>query len=707
MTPDQLLRRSMLVSKDEDIRRDWPEHTGEQFIYSMSKIVAKFESLAQEADAGNGDPLERARTWRFTGLAYFDLGNAENQPDLLNALSAYKKSIALSDLVNDPVETMKINYSMGHVLFRLSDENNLSQLKLAEKHHVIALQKAKQALPSAIETAQEALEKTRKTISLLEKGHELTKTIDRLQALPSENWAIDLYQQLKDKHESEKAEGKLSENRATGLDSVMNDLEKVVGDLGSSTTDTDWYQSRESLNNLMTQMQSMISKPSISGDSLEPGSRADTIQNHLLSIKSLLATESTRIGKPDGDADKIKNLYCRIAKLNTYVHNTQGDEKKLADLEYDQVRQLVCEVRAYLRRQQITLVNPNWASRITTTNCNFAYFSGVKTTRKVVVDALTSIGIQTSRPEYPGNETSEGHWNDLCSANLAIFDLSYENPQNVNYNLHEVYYHLGIALTLGKQLLLFAKSGTEIKFNVAQEIVSFSSASDLKTNIGSILLDTLYQLQSKGNYDSSVSNTYQYLKDLAKEIKSDTSLNFNLGKLNKLQSDPIPFRAALEFCLNSIPQNQHMAIYPRWPGVYENTDHPSCFVVMPFRKDLDNTWEAIKNECGKENIFPVRGDFAEGKEIIQSIWKEIGQAKYIIVDLTGFNLNVCLELGIANTLGKNVLQISQFKWGDKEHNDGFPIPGSIKTNRYADYGEHPKNNKRFLNTLSAFLGGTS
>ena len=55
----------------------------------------------------------------------------------------------------------------------------------------------------------------------------------------------------------------------------------------------------------------------------------------------------------------------------------------------------------------------------------------------------------------------------------------------------------------------------------------------------------------------------------------------------------------------------------------------------------------------------MRGDRAEGREIIESIWQEICIATHVTVDLSGVNLNVCLELGIADAIGRRTLLIRE------------------------------------------------
>lgn len=46
-------------------------------------------------------------------------------------------------------------------------------------------------------------------------------------------------------------------------------------------------------------------------------------------------------------------------------------------------------------------------------------------------------------------------------------------------------------------------------------------------------------------------------------------------------------------------------------------------------------------------------------DIMKSIWTDLCRATHVLVDLTGLNANVAIELGIAHTLGRNVRLITQ------------------------------------------------
>src|SRR5712691_1303587 len=92
MTPSQLRRRQTLVDRSDAALDRWPERTGRQFLAEMSEVAHGLEALAKEADAEDGDRLERCRTWRFAGNAYFDLGNGKDLPQMQNAAAAFRKA---------------------------------------------------------------------------------------------------------------------------------------------------------------------------------------------------------------------------------------------------------------------------------------------------------------------------------------------------------------------------------------------------------------------------------------------------------------------------------------------------------------------------------------------------------------------------------------------------------------------------------------
>jgi len=86
-----------------------------------------------------------------------------------------------------------------------------------------------------------------------------------------------------------------------------------------------------------------------------------------------------------------------------------------------------------------------------------------------------------------------------------------------------------------------------------------------------------------------------------------------------------------------------------------------CFVLMPFKKNLEPVYKKIKEVVVLEHgLSCIRADdiYSTGI-IIEEIWDKIQEAQVIIADATGRNPNVFYEIGLAHAIGKEVIIITQ------------------------------------------------
>lgn len=103
---------------------------------------------------------------------------------------------------------------------------------------------------------------------------------------------------------------------------------------------------------------------------------------------------------------------------------------------------------------------------------------------------------------------------------------------------------------------------------------------------------------------------------------------------------------------------------PIWEGRWIPPESDYCFVLMPFADthDLQEVYvkhvkPVVEERCG---LRCERADDIHGASgIMQSVWESINRARFVIADLTARNSNVFYELGIAHTLGKPVIMITQ------------------------------------------------
>lgn len=83
-------------------------------------------------------------------------------------------------------------------------------------------------------------------------------------------------------------------------------------------------------------------------------------------------------------------------------------------------------------------------------------------------------------------------------------------------------------------------------------------------------------------------------------------------------------------------------------------------VMMPFAMEYDRFYAAIKEATKRCRLRCLRADdIWEETTIVQDIFNLIFRAQVVVVDFTDRNPNVMYETGIAHTLGKHVIPISQ------------------------------------------------
>ncbi len=83
-------------------------------------------------------------------------------------------------------------------------------------------------------------------------------------------------------------------------------------------------------------------------------------------------------------------------------------------------------------------------------------------------------------------------------------------------------------------------------------------------------------------------------------------------------------------------------------------------VMMPFKKEFDPVYEAIKRACSALHIEARRVDeIYKPTKIVDDIFLTIAQSRLVICDLTARNANVLYETGLAHALNNDVIMITQ------------------------------------------------
>jgi hypothetical protein len=701
MTPAQISWRDALIARSDAALERWPDRSGPEFAAEMAAVARGLEELAHAADrAGDHrDALERSQIWRYAGNAWFDLGAGRDREKLEYAAAAYRSAEEALAEVHDAVELIKLNYCYGNTLLKLSEGKDLKLAAAARARLAAALELARVHMPSGTSALEGELGNAEQIVSLLREADGLEQRIDRLRrevrsAEAPRRRTVEaagtLFGALQQELEREKPS--LEPTRGTGLADFMERLDDVVKRSSSEQSLEDMLANRGRLDGLIREFHAQIKRPSLAGPGAPSDSRNQMILAALQELKSFVAAAGTNPCNPPGMCESAMNLFARIARLTTAISKVGSDARQFRQIEIDQARALADEVRLYARRANLMLARPVWAHSSALVDANRIFFAGSARIRSALAGATQALGLELADPTPTGAEPEVQRWHDLRTSSVSVFDLADESPQ--------VYYELGIALALGSQLLLLAPEGTKVPFDVAQAVRRYTRETDLHALLTAELDAACYGLQVRAAAESGLPATLAYAERLAAANPSNLLLAVALKTIRIAGTDPVSFGNALNTFNSYLGSNAAYAlIYPRWPGGYPDPAAPRCFAIMPLRSAQEPAHAVVASEAGRVGVRCIRGDVADGQQIVESIWQEICRATHITVDLSGFNPNVCLELGIANTLGRRTLLIG-IEGTASELKRLLP---SVATWRCHTYAAEPDSTPEFRSTLRKFF----
>lgn len=734
MTRTQLRHRDRLFARHEAALSRWPDRSGSEFMREMRVVVQEIELLAREAHATRGDRLESARTWRYVANAYFDLGNGRDPAPLRFAVNAFQKAETLLQGIDNPIEKMKLDFSYGRVLlhlFHLSEGKEVSFAQEARLRHASALAIAEAEMPGAVESAKTALAEAEQVIALLQAAENLSGTISELEhevtrreSLPTREGLEEvddtaLFGQLLDVYNKDVDAGKVSETRKQALDAVLSQFRDILRSKPSEASALTRQSSR--LQELKTSLSHSISQSSRARElaasmmhlvgetgqgALSAGSRADAIWQRFSRLKLYLAKEIERPHMGNDESASGMELYKRCAYADTYLHEPGRDDTAVRQYEVDVLRQLASEVRGFSLRHHLMLASPVWPSSPLPQDPNAVFFSGGDRLRQALAKVCEKQRLKLLTQSAP-KDFAAMRWDHIRACHVAVFDFArhikpdYQRPIDLANTgpVAAVSYELGIALTLGRAVVVVAKDGQDLPFDVDIEPVQLKGDGWDDERLAGAIDDAMYGLQ-RGGEESSIASTWTSLQQRFSGHK-----NFIVAHSLKLiddavARDPVKFRRFVEPCLAVVARMHREIIYPAWPGSYPQAHVRRLFHVTAFgpRWAQESMKIAVQAcDAGKPPAQYIRGDQVLEPDIIRSIWDNLCQASHVLVDLTGLNANVALELGITHTLGRMTLIVTQDSAVEKH----FPAIGKTRMHRYLPSGEPGLNSLR--DTLDQFL----
>lgn len=187
--------------------------------------------------------------------------------------------------------------------------------------------------------------------------------------------------------------------------------------------------------------------------------------------------------------------------------------------------------------------------------------------------------------------------------------------------------------------------------------------------------DTIDLINNRSDYSDMIFNQYFSFESIEKLM--DEYYKEEKAKRVKEKSNAVIKKQEIIKANESSLLN----INPIFTTRISQIDYKLCFVLMPFTKEWsDRVYKNyIRSNIEDIGLQCLRADNLTGQIIIEDIWTKINQAAFIIADVTDKNPNVMYELGIAHTLGKPVILITQ---------NTSSIPFDFKHLRHYEYQDN-------------------
>lgn len=237
-----------------------------------------------------------------------------------------------------------------------------------------------------------------------------------------------------------------------------------------------------------------------------------------------------------------------------------------------------------------------------------------------------------------------------------------------------------IRINAAKVLLLF-------RIGVVSDWTSLCDAFGLDPN----------QLETMGYFLQDIVETLLE----ANLLVADYPTNFrNKGNIKLSDSFPKIF-TVLDLSLKELAErdpHESMFVEPLFgrPKSIAPSERFDLFVLMPFSENLKGIYEDhIKSVATSLELKVARADdFFSVGSVMKDIWTAICVSRIIIADCTSRNPNVFYEIGLAHTIGKTVVLITQ---------NSEDVPFDLKHYRYILYQYTPKGMKEFEDALATTL----
>lgn len=248
--------------------------------------------------------------------------------------------------------------------------------------------------------------------------------------------------------------------------------------------------------------------------------------------------------------------------------------------------------------------------------------------------------------------------------------------------------------TENRLIELFTKDGV-LNYELAASYPALFMSEDRWDAAPVAYVGSIQNLRRVGN---ELTFTYQFdtsidpipntrLHEMAAELEI---ADFEFSRTHWAMKDVDLFRVLLS---NSPPRRQQPSVFRLHEP--ETVQNNLVSLMMPFDNQFDGVHQAIRQAAEQRDLECLRADnIWENPAIIQDVVSLIDRSRLVICDCSGRNPNVFYEMGIAHTLGREVVLIAQAA------ND---IPFDVRHLRYITYHNNNEGRAKLVESLAVKL----
>lgn len=613
---------------------------------ALSRIV---DDMLQLPDAPS---IEVARSYMWLGDALFDLAQGRHV-EFAPALAAYRAADPYVRVTRDATISAKYDANLANILLR--SVTRLEHVQEAVRRYERALPQLRVVAPPLAARIEVELVQARRMLTTFEAlEEEMRKRRAELVALiPT------------------LALGSLDPTRAAAITALATELSR-------QESGGDLVQASALLDRIRITFQEMMlhSEPEQAGVS-------GRVARSLMKLWSELTTLAFTVGT----AEQLRTRVFEVQQdllLAKFELTAAADDAQRARVFVVRVLPVALRARALLSLGHLTWITPIWPV------ADVASALGVYVTHGVARAELASVAQRYGLEhvvEQPGRELAEARFGALRRAAVVIADVRDEAQ------VAATCYEIGIALVLGKPIVVVGARGARLPFDIDLAPVAYDGSAAAQDALAEAIERALILPQRPPDAGS-----LHALGEAARIQFED--LPHYVDLLAASLHDPSTVPGVLDQLVRADAEagNRHAVVLPAWARQYSRPDVRLLFHVMPFGPTWANDAKRYAAEaCKTARVSYLRGDDAKDQRIVRAIWDDLCRSTHTLVDITGLNPNVCLELGIAHTLGKHTLIVCQ----PSTVPSLFPMIRQLRVSPYATFEELEQLVASFLPTRAS------